>query len=123
MAGRPGRVVADRNADTLCEQTAAPQRGDIERIAASILKWGWTNPVLVDEQGVLIAGHGRVAAAARLGLKSIPVIALMQLKVCSMCLPWPPRCLIYLRGRRLDGLQKGRSTLFGLFPPVWVCIL
>ena len=45
---------------------------DIERIAASILKWGWTNPVLVDEQGVLIAGHGRVAAAARLGLKSIP---------------------------------------------------
>ena len=38
---------------------------DLERIAASILKWGWTNPVLVDEQGVLIAGHGRVAAAAR----------------------------------------------------------
>jgi hypothetical protein len=30
---------------------------DVERIAASILKWGWTNPVLVDEQGVLIAGH------------------------------------------------------------------
>ena len=47
---------------------------DIEKIAASIRKWGWTNPVLVDEQGVLIAGHGRVAAAARLALKSIPVI-------------------------------------------------
>ena len=47
---------------------------DLEKIAASILKWGWTNPVLVDEQGVLIAGHGRVAAAAKLGLKSIPVI-------------------------------------------------
>src|SRR5262252_6204698 len=48
---------------------------DIERIAASILKWGWTNPVLVDEQGVLIAGHGRVAAAAKLGLmQPIPVI-------------------------------------------------
>src|SRR6266480_544319 len=47
---------------------------DVEKIAASILKWGWTNPVLVDEQGVLIAGHGRVAAAARLGFKSIPVI-------------------------------------------------
>jgi len=47
---------------------------DLEKIAASILKWGWTNPVLVDEQGVLIAGHGRVAAAGRLGLKSIPVI-------------------------------------------------
>ena len=47
---------------------------DVEKIAASIVKWGWTNPVLVDEQGVLIAGHCRVAAAARLGLKSIPVI-------------------------------------------------
>jgi ParB-like chromosome segregation protein Spo0J len=48
---------------------------DLERIVASIRKWGWTNPVLVDEEGVLIAGHGRAAAAARLGLKSIPVIA------------------------------------------------
>jgi len=47
---------------------------DVDKIAASILKWGWTNPVLVDEHGVLIAGHLRVAAAARLGLKSIPVI-------------------------------------------------
>jgi ParB-like chromosome segregation protein Spo0J len=47
---------------------------DIEKIAASILRWGWTNPVLVDEQGVLIVGHGRVAAAARLKLKSVPVL-------------------------------------------------
>jgi DNA modification methylase len=47
---------------------------DLDRIAASIRKWGWTNPVLVDEQGVLIAGHGRVNVAARLALKSIPVI-------------------------------------------------
>jgi len=47
---------------------------DLDKLVASIRKWGWTNPVLVDEQGVLIAGHGRVSAAARLGLKSIPVI-------------------------------------------------
>jgi len=47
---------------------------DLDKIAASIDEWGWTNPVLVDEKGVLIAGHGRAAAAARLGLKSIPVI-------------------------------------------------
>jgi hypothetical protein len=31
---------------------------DIERIVASILRWGWTNPVLVDEQGVLIVTAG-----------------------------------------------------------------
>ena len=47
---------------------------DIEKIVASILKWGWTNPALVDEHGVLIAGHLRVAAAARMGVKSIPVL-------------------------------------------------
>ena len=47
---------------------------DLDRIAASIGKWGWTNPALVDENGALIAGHGRVAAAAQLRLKSIPVI-------------------------------------------------
>src|SRR2546423_5889856 len=49
------------------------READIDKIGASILKWGWTNPVLVDEHGVLIAGHLRVAAAARLELKSIPV--------------------------------------------------
>lgn len=47
---------------------------DIEKIAAAIRKWGWTNPVLVDEHGVVIAGHARLAAAIRLGLKFIPVI-------------------------------------------------
>jgi DNA modification methylase len=48
--------------------------GDIDKLAAAIRKWGWTNPVLVDEEGYLLAGHGRVRAAAKLGLTSIPVI-------------------------------------------------
>ena len=47
---------------------------DLAKIAASIAKWGWTMPVLVDEEGVLIAGHARVGAAATLGLTSIPVM-------------------------------------------------
>ena len=47
---------------------------DRDKIAASILKWGWTMPVLVDEEGVLIVGHARVGAAAKLKLTSIPVI-------------------------------------------------
>src|SRR5215467_13970715 len=47
---------------------------DLDKIAASIRRWGWTNPALVDEKGTLIAGHGRVAAAAKLKLTSIPVI-------------------------------------------------
>jgi DNA modification methylase len=47
---------------------------DLDQIAASIRKWGWTNPALVDEAGVLIAGHLRVAAALRVGVTTIPVI-------------------------------------------------
>jgi len=47
---------------------------DLDKIVAAILKWGWTMPVLADEEGVLIAGHARVGAAAKLRLKSIPVI-------------------------------------------------
>src|SRR6202011_5565939 len=39
---------------------------DLDKIAASICNWGWTMPVLADEDGVLIAGHVRVAAAAKL---------------------------------------------------------
>jgi ParB-like nuclease family protein len=47
---------------------------DLEKIAAAIRRWGWTMPALVDEEGVLIVGHGRVAAAPRAGVTSIPVI-------------------------------------------------
>jgi len=47
---------------------------DLDKLAAAIRKWGWTTPVLVDEQGNLLAGHGRIAAAPRAGVTSIPVI-------------------------------------------------
>src|SRR5947208_12880501 len=47
---------------------------DLDKIAASIRKWGWTMPLLGDEQGELISGHARLRAAIILELKSIPVI-------------------------------------------------
>ncbi|TMK38026.1 MAG: DNA methylase, partial [Alphaproteobacteria bacterium] len=47
---------------------------DLGKIAASILKCGWTMPLLVDENGELISGHARLRAATILELKSIPVI-------------------------------------------------
>jgi len=46
----------------------------VRQIAASIEEWGWTNPILVDESGGLIAGHGRLMAADKLGLKDVPVM-------------------------------------------------
>ena len=35
----------------------------VDQIAASMVEFGWTNPVLVDEQGGILAGHGRLLAA------------------------------------------------------------
>jgi len=46
----------------------------VGQIAASIKEWGWTTPVLVDEDGGIIAGHGRTMAAKRLGLREVPVM-------------------------------------------------
>lgn len=46
----------------------------VSQIAASIREWGWTTPVLVDEDGGLIAGHGRVLAAKKLGIGEVPVM-------------------------------------------------
>lgn len=46
----------------------------IGQIAASIKEWGWTTPVLVDEDGSIIAGHGRTLAAQRLKMTEVPVM-------------------------------------------------
>jgi site-specific DNA-methyltransferase (adenine-specific) len=46
----------------------------VAQIAASIKEWGFTTAVLVDEDGGIIAGHGRVMAARKLGLASLPVM-------------------------------------------------
>jgi len=46
----------------------------IGQIAASIKEWGWTTPILVDETGGIIAGHGRTLAAQRLKMAEVPVM-------------------------------------------------
>lgn len=46
----------------------------VAQIAASIKEWGFTTAVLVDESGSIIAGHGRVMAARKLGMASLPVM-------------------------------------------------
>lgn len=48
----------------------------IAQIAASIREFGWTNPLLIDEAGGIIAGHGRLLAARKLGLVDVPCIVL-----------------------------------------------
>ncbi len=44
----------------------------IEQLANSIREWGWTMPILIDEGGQVIAGHGRLYAAQKLGLSDVP---------------------------------------------------
>jgi 16S rRNA G966 N2-methylase RsmD len=51
----------------------------IAQIAASIKEFGWTNPVLLDGENGIIAGHGRVMAAQKLGEKQVPTIELSHL--------------------------------------------
>lgn len=51
----------------------------VAQIAASIVEFGWTNPVLVDGSNGIIAGHGRVLAARKLGMEEVPCIELAHL--------------------------------------------
>jgi len=46
----------------------------IAQLAASMKEWGWTNPVLADEAGGVIAGHARILAARQLGIAEVPVM-------------------------------------------------
>lgn len=51
----------------------------VAQIAASIREFGFTNPLLIDEQGGIIAGHGRLLAAQKLGFDEVPAITLQGL--------------------------------------------
>ena len=51
----------------------------VAQIAASMREFGFTNPLLIDEQGGIIAGHGRLLAAQKLGFDEVPAITLQGL--------------------------------------------
>jgi len=53
-------------------RTHSPEQ--VAQIAASVREWGFTTAILVDEDGSIIAGHGRLSAAMKLGLKQVPVV-------------------------------------------------
>ena len=61
-----------RNARTHTDEQVA-------QVAASIAEFGWTNPILVGGDGVIIAGHARLAAARKLNMTEVPVIVLDHL--------------------------------------------
>ena len=58
-------------------RTHSPEQ--VAQIAASIVEFGFTNPILAGSDGVIVAGHGRLAAAQKLGLATVPVVVLDHL--------------------------------------------
>ena len=46
----------------------------VNRVANSIAEFGWTYPILIDEQNIILAGHKRLLAAKKLGLEDVPVL-------------------------------------------------
>jgi ParB-like chromosome segregation protein Spo0J len=81
-AGRPTKRDPAHNVELRAIETLIPYARNsrthspeqVAQIAASITEWGWTTPVLIDEAGMIIAGHGRVLAARKLGLTDVPVV-------------------------------------------------
>lgn len=49
-------------------------QAQIAQIAASIKEWGWTQPIIIDDEGGILAGHGRLLAAQHLGLAEVPCV-------------------------------------------------
>ena len=67
---KPGELIPYvNNSRTHSEQ-------QVQQVAASIKEFGFTNPILIDEQDGIIAGHGRLQAAQMLGLDKVPTITL-----------------------------------------------
>lgn len=73
----PADHVERRSVESLipyAKNSRTHSNAQIDKLIASIKQWGWTTPVLIDENGRIIAGHGRVMAAQKLGLENVPCV-------------------------------------------------
>ena len=70
-------------ADPYARNARTHSEAQVALIAGSIREFGFTNPVLVDGENGIIAGHGRLLAARKLGLDQVPVIELAHLSAAQ----------------------------------------
>jgi ParB family chromosome partitioning protein len=73
----PARQIAMRAVSELipyARNSRTHSEAQIAQVAAAMQEWGWTNPVLVDEAGTILAGHCRVTAARVLGITEVPTM-------------------------------------------------
>ena len=73
------KYIATDNLIPYINNSRTHSEAQIHQITASIVEFGFTNPVLIDEKGMIIAGHGRVEAAKALGIDEVPTILLDSL--------------------------------------------
>lgn len=85
----------------------------IDQIAESIRRFGFVNPILCSKEGDVIAGHGRLAAAQRLGLSSVPVIVLDYLSETER------RALIIADNRTSELSQWDKDLLNVELAEIW----
>ena len=77
MSDWPADAIERRAVDSLvpfARNSRTHSDEQVAQVAASIREWGWTNPVLIAEDGTIIAGHARVLAARKLALDEVPVM-------------------------------------------------
>jgi len=77
VLSNPADKVEKRSVSSLipyARNSRTHSEAQVAQIAASVKEWGWTIPVLIDETGQIIAGHGRIQAARLLGLEEVPVM-------------------------------------------------
>jgi|TARA_R100000900_G_scaffold23512_2_gene18703 hypothetical protein len=73
----PASKVDSRPIESLVPYDRNPRMhpdSQIEQLANSIRQWGWTVPILIDDASNVIAGHGRLEAAKRLGMEAVPCV-------------------------------------------------
>jgi len=81
-ADKPALMIVYKSTDAIRPDPGNARthsKRQIEQIVASISKFGFTNPILIDERGLVIAGHGRLLAAKSLQLSDVPAITLAHL--------------------------------------------
>lgn len=81
MSNQPLKIVYTPISDLIpyARNSRTHNDAQVAQIAASIREFGFTNPILTDESGGIIAGHGRVMAARKLGMAEVPTITLVGL--------------------------------------------
>lgn len=73
--------VIERKLSEITPYENNPRHNDeaVDKVAASLEEFGWQQPIVVDQDGVIIAGHTRLKAAQKLGLKTAPVVVASDL--------------------------------------------